>query len=163
MLLLFPFFTACYILEPLVCENKQEKTLLSPQAKKHQVNALNQQRFLTHPVAELTGFSAAEQILDLHRPKDSAALVYCLFCHQVPLTWILYRVYYGFVVCFVCTQASCNIFNSPQVFLYLCFLLLFVVKEKKNQLYLSFNLLWAFPSFETIKLQLQNLNKNLGI
>lgn len=56
------FFMACYILASLVCENKQEKKIfLSPQAKKHQVNALNQQRLMTHPIAELTGFSVAEQ------------------------------------------------------------------------------------------------------
>lgn len=73
------FFMACYILEPLVCENKQEKTLLSPQAKKHQVNALNQQRFLTQPVAEFTGFPAAEQTSRLFAQTQRLSCIGILF------------------------------------------------------------------------------------
>lgn len=42
---------------------------------------------------------------------------------------------------------------------------MFVVKEKKkNQLYLIFILLWAYPSFDTkTKLMFQNLDENLGV
>lgn len=77
---------ACYILPLSVCENKQQKSYLLPQAKKHQANMLNQQTFLTHPIAELTAFSAAEQTSRLFAQTQRLSCIgvffyfFILFC-----------------------------------------------------------------------------------